>query len=332
MYEIIPIIMGFESHFQAIKEKHGLNISLNLADTFNRAALKLVNSDFAIDYPAPVEPDTVLIGGFAVDEPAPPLSAELENFMESSGDHGVIVISFGTLTKRFDPIWTKTFVDALSRLPQKVIWRYYPSHEDLIPTLFNDTVKDKFRLMRWIPQSSLLAHPKTKLFISHCGLNGMFETTHYGVPVVALPLSGDQMQNAAKLTDHLNIGVSLDMFSVDSTQLYNAIVTVLTKPEYKINAEIVSQRVRDKPMDASSKLTYWVDYVIRHHGASHLKSTAHKLTWIQYHCLDVMCLIGSILFSVFFSIAFIALKLTSKLYAIVAQEILVSRHEKIKIL
>jgi len=56
------------------------------------------------------------------------------------------------------------------------------------------------RLMRWLPQASLLAHPKTRLFISHCGLNGMLEAAYYGVPVLALPLSGDQYQNAAKVS------------------------------------------------------------------------------------------------------------------------------------
>ena len=328
MYEIIPIIMGFEDHFQTIKEKHGVNISLNLADTFNRAALKLVNSNFAIDYPAPVEPDTVLIGGFAVDQAPPPLSRELENFVQSAGDHGVIVMSFGTLTKRFDSTWTKIFVDALLRVPQKIIWRYYPSDERILVELFNDAAKAKFRLMPWIPQASLLAHSQTRLFISHCGLNGMLEATHYGVPVLALPLSGDQMQNAVKLTQHLRMGVSLDMFSVDSAQIYDAVNTVLANQQYQINAQGVSQLVRDQPIDATSKLTFWVDYVIRHQGAPHLKSTAHKLTWFQYYCLDVICFIAVSVLAIISTIAFAILKLSTKLYIVINENFL--KREKLK--
>ena len=56
------------------------------------------------------------------------------------------------------------------------------------------------RMMRWLPQASLLAHPKTRLFISHCGLNAIFEAAHYGVPVLAMPLPADQHNHAAKVS------------------------------------------------------------------------------------------------------------------------------------
>ena len=55
------------------------------------------------------------------------------------------------------------------------------------------------RTLRWLPQASLLAHPKTRLFISHCGLNAIFEAAHFGVPVLAIPLSADQHNHAAKV-------------------------------------------------------------------------------------------------------------------------------------
>ena len=288
MYDAIPIVMGFDSTFDELKKKYELNTSVSIADTYNRASIKLVNSDFAIEYPAPIEPDTVMVGGFAVQQPRP-LPSELEEFMQSSGEHGVVVVSLGTLVKRYDTDWTKLFVEALSRLQQKVLWRYYGSAEDVI---LNQTLGSRnVRLMKWLPQTDLLAHPKTKVFVTHCGLNGMFETTYHGVPVVAIPLSGDQMNNAAKLTDHLGMGVKLDVFSLTSQKLYNAIETVLSQSSYKRQALVISSRLRDQPISASDKVKYWVDYVIRHKGAPHLKSVAHTLTWYQYYSLDVIACI-----------------------------------------
>ena len=60
-------------------------------------------------------------------------------------------------------------------------------------------IGSNIRLMRWLPQASLLAHNKTRLFISHCGLNAVLEAVHYGVPILAVPLSADPFHHAAKV-------------------------------------------------------------------------------------------------------------------------------------
>lgn len=40
----------------------------------------------------------------------------------------------------------------------------------------------------WVPQPSVLAHPKTKLFITHGGANSFFEAVEAKVPLLVLPL------------------------------------------------------------------------------------------------------------------------------------------------
>lgn len=41
-----------------------------------------------------------------------------------------------------------------------------------------------------------------------------------------------------------------------------------------------------KPMD---RAIYWVEYVLRHNGASHLKSSCVSLNFTQYFSIDVCC-------------------------------------------
>jgi len=95
---------------------------------------RFVNSDFTLDYPAPIHPDNILVGGFAVDRHPAPLPADLERFVAESGDAGVIVVSFGTLVRQYGPHWTRLFTAAFARLPQRVVWRNYGNE-----TRANDT-------------------------------------------------------------------------------------------------------------------------------------------------------------------------------------------------
>ena len=55
--------------------------------------------------------------------PAKPLPADLEDFMQSSGDDGVIFISFGSMVDSFQNDVIKAMSGAFSQLPQKVLWR-----------------------------------------------------------------------------------------------------------------------------------------------------------------------------------------------------------------
>lgn len=40
-----------------------------------------------------------------------------------------------------------------------------------------------------------------------------------------------------------------------------------------------------KPLD---KAVYWIEYVIRHNGAHHLKTAGNQLNWIQFLLIDVL--------------------------------------------
>ena len=63
-----------------------------------------------------------VVGPFTT-KPAKELSDELEDFMQSSGEHGVVVISFGTVLESLNEGIVKNIMAAVSRLKQKVIWK-----------------------------------------------------------------------------------------------------------------------------------------------------------------------------------------------------------------
>lgn len=52
--------------------------------------------------------------------------------------------------------------------------------------------------------------------------------------------------------------------------------------------------MHDQPLKPLDTAVYWVEYVLRHKGAYHLRSAALDLTWYQYLLLDVLAFLGAI--------------------------------------
>lgn len=60
---------------------------------------------------------------------------------------------------------------------------------------------------------------------------------------------------------------------------------------YKNNAMKLSKMFHDQPMKPLDKAVYWIEYIIRHNGAHHLKTAGNKLNWIQFMSIDVILVI-----------------------------------------
>jgi len=57
------------------------------------------------------------------------------------------------------------------------------------------------------PQIEILK--RAHLFITHAGMNSVSEAIHYAVPLICIPLSGDQNFVAWRVADELGIGIRL---------------------------------------------------------------------------------------------------------------------------
>ncbi|XP_066289814.1 UDP-glucuronosyltransferase 2C1-like [Branchiostoma lanceolatum] len=247
----------------------------------SRTDLWLYQTDTVLGFPRPSMPNMVQVGGLTVRAGAP-LSQDMEDFMQSSGDYGVIIVSFGSMVQKMPTVKKEMFAAVFAQLRQKVVWRYVGEK----PTGLGNNTK----LMSWLPQNDLLAHPKTQAFLSHAGLNGAYEALYHGVPMVCLPLFGDQPGSAARVVAK-GLGVKLDFGTVTSDELYQAVRDVLTNNSYRETAARLSRLYRDQPQTAMERAVWWIEHVIKHGGLPHLRARAVELPFYQYYLLDVAALL-----------------------------------------
>ncbi|XP_060786457.1 UDP-glucuronosyltransferase-like [Neoarius graeffei] len=272
-----------------------LKKDVSFRDVLGHAAIWLHRYDFTFEYPRPVMPNMVKIGGINCQKKKP-LPAELEEFVSGSGDHGFIVFTLGSFVSKMPEFKVQIIFEAFRQIPQRVLWRY----TGVIPKDIPENVK----LMNWLPQNDLLAHPKAKVFITHGGSHGIYESICNGVPMVMIPLFGDQRDNVQRMVVR-GVAESLTMYDLTSEKLLGALRKVLNDKSYKEKITKLSMIHNDRPIEPLDLAVFWTEFVMRHGGAEHLRPAAHHLNWIQYHSLDVI----SFLLLFLATVAFINIKI-----------------------
>lgn len=167
----------------------------------------------------------------------------------------------------------------LSKVKQRVLWKW---EDEQLPNKPENVL-----ISKWLPQTDILAHPNTKLFISHCGLGSINEAKYYGVPILGIAVVADQPANLDEIiAEGWGVGGSLN--DVTEEKFSSLLNEALNNASYSVTAKTTSNLYRDRPQTALATAVYWVEYVIRHKGAKHMQSPAVHLNFVQYYSLDVI--------------------------------------------
>ncbi|XP_044158731.1 UDP-glucuronosyltransferase 1A1-like isoform X2 [Bufo gargarizans] len=270
--------------------KEFLKRDVSLQEILSHAAIWLMRIDFTFEFPKPLMPNMILIGGINCAQKKL-LNQDFEKLVNSSGEHGFVVFSLGSMVSEIPMDKAMDMAEAFRSIPQTVIWRYTGK----VPSNLGSNT----HLVKWLPQNDLLAHPKARAFITHAGSHGIYEGICNAVPMVMLPLFGDQMDNAKRMESR-GAGVTLNVLDMTPEDLINALDSVINKPSYKENVQRLSALHLDRPIHPLDLAVHWVEFVMRHKGAPHLRPAAHDLNWIQYHSLDVFAFLLAVLVTTFF--------------------------------
>ncbi|KAI8437496.1 hypothetical protein MSG28_011810 [Choristoneura fumiferana] len=267
--------------FEPLFESRGQSLP-NYDDILYNASLVLAN-DFRGNGLMPSTPQNFhFIGGFHIELPLKKISNDIQTILDNA-QHGFIYFSMGSLWQSKD--LPKSIINGLLKvfgeLKQTVIWKF----EEVLPNLPKNV-----HILKWAPQTSILAHPKCLFFITHGGHLSSIESVHFGVPTIGVPIFFDQFININKAVNNgyaIKVDLNLDL----PTNLKTAINKMLTSTTYKEKAKELSFIYHNRPLPPGKELVHWVEHVVRTGGAPHLRSPALMLPWYQKMYLDLCAII-----------------------------------------
>ncbi|CAG9786686.1 unnamed protein product [Diatraea saccharalis] len=242
-------------------------------------SLFLINSHFSVDPPTAYLPNIVEIGGVHLSPNISRLPKDLQKLLDDSKD-GVIYMTFGSniQSSKLPMDKRNAFLNVFRKLKLTVVWKWEDEHLENKP--------DNVVLRKWLPQNEVLAHPNIKVFISHGGLIGVQEAIYHGVPIIGVPIYGDQYNNLLQMQE-AGVAKILQFHDINEQSLETLLNEILKDVSYKNRAKKISRRFKDRPMNPLDTAIYWIEYIIRNKGANYMKNPGLELSWIAYNMLDV---------------------------------------------
>ena len=227
-------------------------------------------------------PNVIFVGGLSLRD-VKPLGEPFKSILDNSRKD-VILVSFGSVLASMPEETINKLLNAFSKMPYTFLFKH---------TDYQNKSPANIKTFKWLPQNDLLAHPKVKLFISHCGQNSQMEGIFHGVPFICMPVRGDQFFNAARTKYHA-YGKRLSIMHFSEEMLVSAIEEVMNNATYRANVERASRIFRDRRETPKERAVYWIEHVIKF-GGGHLRSYANEMPLYQYWMLDIMLFVSCVI-------------------------------------
>ncbi|XP_064644011.1 UDP-glucuronosyltransferase 1A1-like [Lineus longissimus] len=252
-----------------------------------QSLLWLYDNSRIFDTALPVSSNVIHVGGLNVRKPGQVKDKKMKQFLDSANE-GFILVSFGSIARQTAGKLIEVFLDSFRDVPYKIIWRF--NRLKLKP---GQILPDNVMAVNWIPQNDVLGHRNIRLFITHCGNGGQHEALYNAVPMLGIPLFGDQLHNAKRM-ERRWLGVFIRPQDLTKEKLIDGIKQVITDTSFKGNMAVASKIFRSSPMSPRETAAYWIDHVIKH-GADHLMSRTNQMSWFEILMIDVLIFVVTLI-------------------------------------
>ncbi|KAL0023973.1 hypothetical protein WJX77_004925 [Trebouxia sp. C0004] len=262
-----------------------------------QVALVLLHSDWATTNAEPLAPHIVSVGALTA-APAKALPFDLEEFVQSAGEHGVVYASLGT-TAIPEGAELRAIAQGLSAIaPAKVLWKL--ADTDLV-MLKNSSlpVGSNIKVVKWAPQNDVLGHPNVKAFYTQGGANSFNEASYHGVPIVGMAMLGEQPDNLARAVERgYGLTVSVKKLDTLAQDLEQGLKRILDEPSFKANAARISHIMRAHRLTPVEKAADALEHAAWTKGSRHMQPLRDDFNWFQQSSIDVILFVVAVLATV----------------------------------
>lgn len=203
----------------------GLAPLRSLFQQYERAARVLVLTSAAFDYPVSLPANVRHVGKMVDEGSASPWKPP----WRAADGRPIILISLSTLAQGQSEVMRR-ILEAAAALPVRAVVTLGPS---LDPSRFS--AAPNIKLETYVPHTAVLPH--VAAVVTQGGLGTVMKALAHGLPLVCIPILGDQHDNAARIVAR-GAGVRLSR-NASVQQIRTAILRVLAEPRFRAGAHVI---------------------------------------------------------------------------------------------
>jgi MGT family glycosyltransferase len=210
------------------RRANGLVPAGSVLENFERADRLLLLTSRAFEYESFTPPPNVRVTGPRLDDPA-----WAGDWTPPAGDEPLVLVGMSSTYMDHADVLQRA-VTALGSLPVRGLVTTGPSlATDAIEAPANVSVVER------APHSHVLRHASA--VVTHAGHGTVIKSLAAGVPVVALPLGRDQLDNAARVAHH-GAGLRLKP-NAGAETIASAVRRVIDEPSFGANAHRLAEAI-----------------------------------------------------------------------------------------
>ncbi|KAI7878372.1 uncharacterized protein EV154DRAFT_525038 [Mucor mucedo] len=150
------------------------------------------------------------------------------------------------------------------------------------------------RMVKWAPQTAILLHTSTHVFVSHGGLGSWYESMYSGTRMIMFPFFGDQFGDALTIErDNLGGLLKPDASIATAVQLFKRI-SEDKNGVIKENVQRIQALTQIRAQHGTIRGADVVEEVLFTHKDSqlvHRQSVDRHMSYIKSHNLDILAML-----------------------------------------